>query len=141
MIFKDKFKDFIDISVKLSLGSTIYITDLKNVLYTASGSFSSSENKEISAELSSLTVLFANEDIKNIILNDDKVISIYNKQSKDIKYVTQIILPIIIDDKIFGTLINTHNYIYYEEINLIYAKTTLEFVELFIKDSIENRIP
>ncbi|MDD2376126.1 MAG: stage V sporulation T C-terminal domain-containing protein [Clostridia bacterium] len=135
MILKEKFKKFIDISVKLSFGSTIYITDLENVLYAASELFSNVENKEISLELLKQALLFNNDSNKNVILSDDKVIPIYNEQSKDIKYITQIILPIIIDNKVFGTLINTHNCTYYEEINLKYAKTTLEFVELFIRDS------
>lgn len=138
MKFTDEFKNFIGISAKLSFGSTIYITDLEKILYVDSGLFSSIENKEISIELSSLALLFDNDHNRNAILNDDKVIPIYNEQSKNSKYITQIILPIFINNKIFGTLINTRDYTYYDEVNLRYAKTTLKFVEVFIKDSIEN---
>lgn len=138
MKFTNEFKNFINISAKLNFGSTIYIADLKNVLYVDSGIFSNIENEKISTELSSLILLFHNDHNKNIILNNDKVVPIYNKKSKNNKYISQIILPIIINNKVFGTLINTCDYTNYEELNLKYAKTTLEFVEVFIQRSIEN---
>ncbi|MDF2866139.1 MAG: hypothetical protein K0R72_957 [Clostridia bacterium] len=140
MIFQDRFKNFIDISAKLSFGSSIYITDLEKVIYVASESFSNIENKEISVELKALESVFANDyNNKGVILSDNKIIPIYNNQSVEIKYITQIILPIVIDGKFFGTLINTNDSNYYDNVNLRYAKTTLEFVEIFIRDSIKKR--
>ncbi len=138
MIFQDRFKNFIDISAKLSFGSSIYITDLEKVIYVASESFSNIENKEISVELKALESVFANDYNKDVILCDNKVIPIYNDRSIEIKYITQIILPIVIDGKFFGTLINTNDSNYYDNVNLRYAKTTLEFVEIFIRDSIKK---
>jgi hypothetical protein len=138
MRFADKFKDFIDISAKLSFGSTIYITDLEKVLYVDSGSFSGTQDIEISKELSLILNYFENDFTNSIIFNDKEVVPIYINQSEDIKYITQIILPIIINDKIFGMLINTNEHNYYEDVNLRYAKTTREFVEVFIKDPIKD---
>ena len=138
MIFEDRFKDFIDISAKLSFGSTIYITDSEKVLYVASKSFSNIENEEISVELKLLGSLLINDYNKDTILSDGKVIPIYNEKSMNFKYIAQIILPIIIDNKFFGTLINTNDLNYYDELNLRYAKTTLEFVEIFIRNSIKK---
>lgn len=138
MSFTNEFKNFINISARLNFGSTIYITDLKKVLYVDSGMFSSIENEKISTELSSLMLLLHNDYNRGIILNNNNVIPIYNQKQKKIKYITQIILPIVINNKIFGTLINTCDYTNYEEVNLKYAKTTLEFVEVFIERSMEN---
>jgi hypothetical protein len=140
MIFQDRFKNFIDISAKLSFGSSIYITDLEKVIYVASESFSNIENKEISVELKSLQSVFANDyNNKDVILSDNKVIPIYNDRLIENKYITQIILPIVIDGKFFGTLINTNDSNYYDNVNLRYAKTTLEFVEIFIRDLIKKK--
>lgn len=131
MYITNKLIDFLNTAKFLS-NSTIILTDVEKVIFSASDNYNDFLDKYISNSLKQILNLFKYDistvDYINtsldivvpIILNDD--IS---------RYMSQIILPILHDNIVVGLLIFITNNRKYLPSNLKFAKTTQHFTEIF----------
>ena len=131
----EQIKKYLDSSINRSCAESIYLTDLDSVVYVVSRENINKQNsiKPISKELLKVLLQFSkNVSDDNItLLNNDNTISIFDDIALNSIYQFQMILPIIIDDNIYGSLIfggniNIHNK------HMEFAEITRDFIQKMI---------
>lgn len=133
MVINNEMKKFLKDSYSLCKNS-IYITDLENVRGFINFEFEEF-NKPISRKLLQQILNFsiANSSESFSIMNGkDNIIPIFEDDTLNIDWKSQLLLPIWYDDQIHGTIIFTN---YHKTLNfhhLKFAKTTQEFVKEFL---------
>ncbi len=136
MLISENFRNFLLNSARLSFGNTIYLTTLTDVIYSVSMDSEILDEHKLNDEIIEVLNNFNNTDIYTsyLLLNGNDTINIYfdNRYNKD--FSAQIILPVVINEKLFGALINTHPDFTFREENLRFAKTTLHFVQELLSE-------
>lgn len=123
MLIDNDFKKFINISAKLSGNNTLFITDLEKIILCSSEDY---ENLTISNIL-----LRLGNNLPSSVLIHPNLINILEENNPI--YISQIILPIIIESKLYGYFISISNNTLFEKVHLDYANTTLYFIKKFLK--------
>lgn len=126
----------IDAATTLS-GNKIFLTDLENVLYVGNANSSDITNVPISRQLLQKFLKFSFTDIESefyLIKEHKNVIPIYQEEYLNNDWASQIILPIFIDDSIYGSLISVNYYKQFNDKHLEFAKTTQSIIKGHILD-------
>ena len=136
MFINDSLKDFLASSAKLS-NNAFYITDLNNILLFTTKCRHNEEKLEISRELLEILLDFSNKILnttKPYILRNssNNIVNIIEDRFLNIHWKSQVILPIYIDNSIIGSLIMLNYHQNFSDNDLVFAKTTLSFIEKFI---------
>lgn len=136
MCISEPLKKYLKDSVTIT-GNSFYITNLSNVLF-----FTSNVNEEdlispVSKELLEHLLDFSNNimdiDVSYYFANErNKVIPIFEDKYLNIDWNSQIIYPIYIDDRLFGSLIMTSYHKTFTNKHLTMVETTVQFTEKFI---------
>jgi len=141
MWYREDIKDFLDNSMKLTSCNAIYLTDLENVLYVGSKDNTDTEetpqciSKELLIELLKVNI---NDGSEQIFIHNKQIVPLFDDITKTIQWKFQMILPVMVNDKVSGALVFGND----KEINenhIKFAKTTLKFVEDFILEGFNQQ--
>ncbi|MEG1363915.1 MAG: hypothetical protein RSC92_05750 [Clostridia bacterium] len=122
----EDFMNFINSSTSVNYFNNIYITNLEKIELSIPETYK--KDCLISKELHNFKNTITH---KKYILTGKNLIQILNNEKQ--KYKSQIILPIIVDNILYGYFICISVNIIFKKVHLKYAKTTLYFIEKFIK--------
>jgi len=136
MFINNSLKEFLASSAKLS-NNAFYITDLNNILLFTTKCRYNEEKLEISRELLEILLDFSNKIFNTtqpyILRNSsNNIVNIIEDRFLNIHWKSQIILPIYIDNSIIGSFIMLNYHQNFSDKDLVFAKTTLSFIEKFI---------
>lgn len=141
MILNREIKDFLLQVVSLQNNVNLYITDLDNVLIRVENKTLYSLSKPLSKCILRKLICFDlnNMDDNVSSLNKDFIVPIFEDYDLNKSCYLEIIAPIVIDDKIYGSLILTSNdkNNYYSELQFV--ESTLFFLKkLILQELNEN---
>ncbi|MEG2235862.1 MAG: hypothetical protein RR144_05440 [Clostridia bacterium] len=122
----EDFMNFINSSTSVNYFNNIYITNIEKIELSIPETYK--KDCLISKELHNFKNTITH---KKYILTGKNLIQILNNEKQ--KYKSQIILPIIVDNILYGYFICISVNIILKKVHLKYAKTTLYFIEKFIK--------
>lgn len=126
MWMNEDFMNFINSSTSVNYFNNIYITNIEKIELSIPETYK--KDCLISKELHNFKNTITH---KKYILTGKNLIQILNNEKQ--KYKSQIILPIIVDNILYGYFICISVNIILKKVHLKYAKTTLYFIEKFIK--------
>lgn len=143
MWFNKNLQELLDSGAKLSSGNTLFLTDLQNVLYVTTGHTEDKKNnskpmsKELQQVLNGYKISIKEHD--PIVLNN-QCISIYEEIKLNTIWKSLMIFPIIINDKVYGSIISASYHKVFDDKHIKYARTTIQFVTQNIIDFLNNKM-